>query len=405
MIGFKMADHLSCIVLLLFYGIYLSQAKSRRLHAGIYITLFVFLFYLCYSLYISYNTWSAIMLDFVLQIRPYLAFFMVMQMAPSFSAPQKALLKRLCLYMWLFFIPIGYYGFINPSVFNTAMEQPVNHMASMVCLAIVYLYCGRFTVKERWMFTLMLATGLISVYTRFLGFFFLTAGILAYFYDFKVFKYNVRTRLALVFIFLTILYISKSQISHYLFGIPEGECEFMVRVSLYQTAVDILKDFFPLGSGFASFATHASGLYYSQLYAEYGLSTVDGLTPHNWFSVAGAYYPSLAQFGILGIGFYLLFWIYIVTKSLIRLKRKAEIQLFVISLILYGFIFIENISDSFFSSNKGFFVMMFFGLLLSDQRTFVPDQKTGDSEREDGGENKLIDDEELLSYEPLLDEI
>lgn len=58
-------------------------------------------------------------------------------------------------------------------------------------------------------------------------------------------------------------------------SVPE---EFMARAMLYVTSFEIFKDFFPFGSGFASFASHSSGVYYSPLYAKYGIENVKGIS-------------------------------------------------------------------------------------------------------------------------------
>jgi hypothetical protein len=68
----------------------------------------------------------------------------------------------------------------------------------------------------------------------------------------------------------------------------------------------------------------------------------------------------------------LFFWVYILSKSLWQFKQDGDIQLFVILLILASFVFIENISDSFLTSNKGFFMMMFLGLLFGKRERLVP---------------------------------
>ncbi|MDR3268602.1 MAG: hypothetical protein LBT83_06005 [Tannerella sp.] len=365
--GFKGMDEIACVALLVFYGFFVFAEKKRKMNVGILVTLLIFLFYLFYSFYVAYNALNAITFDFLIQIRPYVAFFMVLEMAPSFSDSQKQLLKRLCLYIWPFFIPIGIYGLINPSFFNTIMDRQANYVSSIVCLSVVYLYCSDFTIKERFNFILMLSTGLIAVNSGFYRFFFLSVGILVYFQKPK--KFNLRTCLAAFAVVALILYISKLQIAHYLFpsGAGNNANEFATRSVLYRTAVDILRDFFPLGSGFASFATDASGMYYSQIYSEYKLNAVNGLTPQNWLSVSDSYYPSLAQFGVIGILLYLFFWIYTFVQLLIRYKREREILPFVIVMLLVSFIFIENVSDSLFTSNKGFFMMVFLGLLLGKQ--------------------------------------
>ncbi|MDR2628025.1 MAG: O-antigen ligase domain-containing protein, partial [Dysgonamonadaceae bacterium] len=139
--GFKRMDEVAGILLLVLY-ILVSCIERKRIAVAIPVILSISLFYLCYSFYLAYNSRSAATLDFLVQIKPYLAFFMVMQMAPSFSASQKKLLKRICLYIWPFFIPIGIYGLVNPSFFKTVMDQEANYVSGIVCLSLVYLYCS-----------------------------------------------------------------------------------------------------------------------------------------------------------------------------------------------------------------------------------------------------------------------
>ncbi|MDR2040774.1 MAG: hypothetical protein LBP98_00450 [Tannerella sp.] len=368
--GFKSMDGVAGILLLVLY-ILVTWVERKRMAPAIPVILCISLFYLCYSFYLGYNSRSAAVMDFLVQTRPYLTFFMVMQLSPSFSASQKKLLKRICLYIWPFFIPLGIYGLVNPSFFKTVMEQESNYVSGIVCLSLVYLYCSNFTVKELFTFAFMLTTGMIAIHAGFYGFYFLAVGILIYFQNLHVLKSGRQTGFALLIVFALTVYISVSQMAGYLFppDAGNGDSDFTARSVLYRSAVDVLKDFFPFGSGFASFATELSGTYYSQIYAAYGLNSLEGFSPRNWFSVSGAYYPSLVQFGAVGILLYLFFWLHSAGKALVRFKREGDIQWFVIALIVTCFIFIENLSDAFFSSNKGFFMMMFLGLLAGKYGT------------------------------------
>ncbi|MDR0757231.1 MAG: hypothetical protein LBF85_05220 [Tannerella sp.] len=357
----------SDIVLPAAYVVFLLSAKDRRINWGIAVTLLISLFYLAYSFFVAYNSTRAIALDFLMQVRPYLTFFIVMQMMHSFSDSQKRLLKKLSLSMWVFLIPLSIYGLINPVMFAGMVSQPVSYVSGMVILSLLYLYCSGFSLKERLTFLLMLSVGLIVVHARFYGFFVLTCAILIFFYRSDILLSKLRTGIALALVLGVTIYISEAQISDYLSVRPvaENDSGFAARATLYQTAGVILKDFFPLGSGFASFATHASKTYYSQIYSNYGLGSVNGLTPQEWFPVSDSYYPSLAQFGIVGIVLYLLFWAHIVWLAFSKLRKKDEIHPFVVVLILISFVFIENVFDSFFTSNKGVFIMMFLGIIFS----------------------------------------
>jgi len=274
-------------------------------------------------------------------------------MAPTFSESQKALLKKICFYIWLFFIPIGVYATVNTSFLSAMMDQPSNYTASITCLSIVYMYCSDFSVKDKLTSVFMLAIGLIVVQSQFYIFFLVTCGLLMYFHHADVLKNNLRTGIALTSIAALIIYISRYEILNYLF--PAGVT----------------------GSGFASLAIQASG-FYSQI-NELGFQPMNGFMSQEWFSVSGSYYPVLAQLGVIGILFHIAFWVYIIVTSIIQFRQKGDIQPFIIVLILATFIFIENITDSFFTSNKGYFMMMFIGILLSNPESaenVVPDTST-----------------------------
>jgi hypothetical protein len=388
MIGMEGLGIASDIVLLAAYVALQLSTRDRRINRGIVATLLIFIFYLVYSFFVACNNARAIALDFLMQIRPYLTFFIVMQMVHSFSDSRKRLLKQLCLSMWIFFIPLSIYGLINPVMFAGMVSQPANYVSSVVILSLLYLYCCGFSLKERLTFLLMLSVGLIVVHARFYGFFILTCAIMMFFNRSGILLSKLRTGIAIALVLGVTIYISESQITDYLSAPPAvgNDYGFAARATLYQTAGFILKDFFPLGSGFASFATHASKTYYSPIYSDYGLGSVNGLTPQEWFPVSDSYYPSLAQFGIVGIALYLLFWAYIVWLAFSKLRKKGEIQPFVAVLILISFAFIENIFDSFFTSNKGVFMMMFLGIIFSKsdvpavhrrkKRHFVPLETT-----------------------------
>ncbi len=354
----------------LFYVVYVINTKNRNFHIGIFITLAVFLFYLGYSFYVSRNVRNAVMLDFLIQLRPYLTFFIVSQMTPVFSEAQKKQLKRLCFYLWLLFIPIGMYGLYSPDIYYTVMEQPEDFVTGIAVLSLVYLYCSDFSIKARLVFILMLSLGL-SAGLKFFVFFFMTCVILLFFNRRKILKSKIKTGIGVGSVIILMLYLLHVQISSYLFptGMINGsELDFTARTAIYQASLKIFRDFLPLGSGFASFASDASGLYYSPLYANYGLNSIAGLTPQAWSSVSFSFYPSLAQFGIIGLCLYLIFWMYIMAKSLFKYKQDRDIQLFAVFLVLVCFVFFENISDDVFTSNKGYFIMMFVGVLFGNIR-------------------------------------
>ena len=359
--GFKGLDVVSGLMLIALYIVHIIGTKNRSFNIGFLAVMLVFLFFLNYSFYIANNSLNAIAVDFLTQLRPYVAFFIVLQMSPSFTEKQKATLKKICFYIWLFYIPIGLFATVNPSFLSTMMDKPSNYTACIACLAIVHLYCSEFTVKNKLTFVFMLAAGLITIYSRFYIFFLVVCGLLMFFHHIDVLKNKLKTGFALASVTILVVYFSRSEILNYLFSVGVT------------------------GDGFASFTAQTSAGFFTQLNNS-GFNPINGFMHQEWFTGSSSYYPFLAQLGLIGIFLYLSFWIYIIATSIIQFKQKGDIQPFIIVLLLAVFIFLENISDAFFTSNKGYFVMMFIGLVMgkpeeTDAMVLFPDKTTHKKKR------------------------
>ena len=127
---------------------------------------------------------------------------------------------------------------------------------------------------------------------------------------------------------------------------------------------------------FASFATFASGAYYSHIYKEYEIDGIWGISKSYHSFISDTYYPSLAQFGIVGIVLFILFWIYLIKKSLLYANVTRDMKLTVISILIIVFFAIENIADATFTSNRGLFFMMMLGLIYSDMNKAIKTNNT-----------------------------
>ena len=97
------------------------------------------------------------------------------------------------------------------------------------------------------------------------------------------------------------------------------------RAVLHYTSVLIAIDNFPLGSGLASFASHASRVYYSEIYYQYGLANIWGLSPQFPEFVTDAFWPMvLGEGGFAALLAYgLFFWL--LTKHLWNAARRHDL--------------------------------------------------------------------------------
>jgi hypothetical protein len=83
------------------------------------------------------------------------------------------------------------------------------------------------------------------------------------------------------------------------------------RSALYYTSVLIARDHFPLGTGLATFGSHASKLFYSAVYVEYGISQVYGLSPTEANFITDTFWPMvLGEGGVISaVALASFFWI------------------------------------------------------------------------------------------------
>lgn len=118
---------------------------------------------------------------------------------------------------------------------------------------------------------------------------------------------------------------------------------------LYSTSWKVFKDYFPLGSGYGTFATGASRKTYSLLYSQYGLSTIYGFSNNaneaNYIS--DTFWPIIiAEFGIMGIVLFAAFLFMLYLKIQTLFKKNIFVYFSAMAALLY--LIICSISESAF---------------------------------------------------------
>ena len=91
--------------------------------------------------------------------------------------------------------------------------------------------------------------------------------------------------------------------------------------------------------------------------------------------ICDAYYPSLAQFGIVGLILFVLFFIYVcrVLRRLLRRDANLYRYYYVIGSLLVCYLLIECIAGTSFSQAPGVMTMMLLGIICS--REFEQERK------------------------------
>ncbi len=118
------------------------------------------------------------------------------------------------------------------------------------------------------------------------------------------------------------------------------------RNELQSASLQVAMDYAPSGSGFATFATNASGTSYSALYYVYGLSDVYGLTPTNYSYMSDTFWPAvIAQFGFVGLALYALMVVFVYKGIRRRASGKYS---FIAALLPLVYMLISSTAESAF---------------------------------------------------------
>lgn len=159
------------------------------------------------------------------------------------------------------------------------------------------------------------------------------------------------------------LYFGWSQIQYYFVEIDGSARRMLLNVSF-----QIADRYFPLGSGFATYASNITGQaeYYSPLYAQYGLSSVQGLTIGSTNFLSDSFWPIvIGQFGYLGLIVYIILLLALFIGCIGRLRgRGASTLPFVMG---FSYLMLATMGSSAFFNPIALFIAVCVAIAVSQQ--------------------------------------
>ncbi|MDR1170073.1 MAG: O-antigen ligase family protein [Prevotellaceae bacterium] len=368
-LGFSYVDEICTVLLFLLFGYKVFHTKAWEFNKMFLFVIAVFIFYLIYSFAINANTKGAILTDFVIQIKPYLAFFCVYAIHPKLSDNQRKIIRELIILCSLYILVIGISGSVYFEVIQYTFFHPSRLATASSVLALLYLYCSDYSKTDKIIFAIILSIGILSGRSKHFGFFAICLLIMIYFNKSFKMKLNFRNTAFIIIALACTIFVAHKKIYYYfiLGGFGDGHTanNLYARMALYYFSLQIFMDYFPFGTGFGTYATYASSLDYSPIYIKYGMQNMHGLTKEAPDFIADTYFPALAQFGIAGVILFFTFWIYLARKAIKAYRRNCHKEA-TIALIIIIFFMIECTSDATITHNRGMFIMMILGLLFSD---------------------------------------
>lgn len=362
-VDFDWSDEILTVLLLLYAIVkqrYLVKDKKRMMEINIYMTLMIF--YLLYSLAIRVTTPRGVFLDILQQVRPYAVFYLTWMMAPQFSPKQQKRIKWVML--------LSFFGYLFAFKFKPSLVTPFGGEQSAalgqiaLCCAMVYYLFSKQTKRNRNITILIMLLGLISGKSKYFGECVCFIALVM-FVKSRINFTSVSTLLKVGALGAVVIFFTWTKFNAYYVEGFQEDAQAMARPATYETGMQIMfHDYVPFGSGLGSFGTAAAAKEYSPLYFKYHLNEIWGLDPTNPMFLADAFYPTLAEFGIVGLFFFLWFW----KRRLWEANKIPNLIYYRMALMCILALALESTADSSYLSGKGMGYFMILALCLNSAR-------------------------------------
>lgn len=361
--GFSSIDEIMMGILfvytLMMYG---KRGTNSRPWKEFMVCLSIIAFYTIYSLCFGENVSEGVWLDLMQEIRPYSIIFCTWILNPQFTKKQKKwmLITMIAtLFSWIMY---------HPQALDSQVEAEFPVLGQLaICTGMSYYLFTKDTKMNRLIALGLVLTGMLAPKFKYMGevvCFIAFVFFLKHRLNFK----SPKTMIYCVVVVTVIMMITWTRFdTYYVSGLDN---EYLARPMTYKMSLKILWDYLPFGSGMGTFACNGAWRYYSPLYYKYDLNGIWGLNEGGGF-ICDAYYPTLAQFGIVGVFFFCWFW----KRRLAAIDIIADMRYYRIAMITFCCLAIEQTADSSWLSGKGMGYCMLIALCLNANRNQMMEMK------------------------------
>ena len=248
------------------------------------------------------------------------------------------------------------------SIENRSVEFPVLGQLA-ICTGMSWYLLTKQTKLNRNIALLLVLTGMLAPKFKFMG---EVVCFIAFIYFLRK-RLNFRSPKTILYctviatIVLTVTWTRFD--AYYVSGLNN---EYLARPMTYKTSLKILYDYLPFGPGMGTFACNGAWKFYSPLYYKYNLNDIWGLDEAGGF-ICDSYYPTLAQFGIVGVFFFLWFW----KRRFKEINVIQDMRYYRVAMITVCCLAIEQTADSSWLSGKGMGYCMLLALCLNANRNMM----------------------------------
>lgn len=367
--GFSSIDEIMMGILFVYtFMKYSNRSVNRRPWREFMVCLSVIAFYTLYSLMFGVNVAGGVWLDLLQEIRPYFIIFCTWILNPRFTKRQKKWMLGtmvLTLFSWIVYHP--------ESIESANAEFPVLGQLA-ICTGMSWYLLTEDTKRNRYIALALVLTGMFAPKFKFMG---EVVCFIAFIFFVKK-KLNFQSTKTILFaciLVIVVLAVTWTRFdAYYVSGLSNDN---LARPMTYKTSLVILGDYFPFGPGMGTFACNGAWKYYSPLYYEYNLNQVWGLGEGGGF-ICDAYYPTLAQFGIVGVFFFCWFW----KRRLVAFNQIVDMRYYRVAMLTFCCLAIEQTADSSWLSGKGMGYCMLIALCLNANRNMMEQRRREEMRKE-----------------------
>ena len=368
--GFSSVDEVMMGILLVYtFMMYSNRSINRRPWKEFMVCYSVIAFYTIYSLIFGANVSGGVWLDLMQEVRPFTMVFCTWILNPRFTKNQKKWMLAsmvLTLFSWIAY---------HPESFESAnAEFPVLGQLA-ICTGMAWYLFTKNSKRNRYIAVALVLTGMVAPKFKFMGEVVCFIAFVFYVKNRLNFK-SPKTIIYCLLIITIILTVTWARVDvYYVSGLQNEE---LARPMSYKTSLKILYDYFPFGSGMGSFACNGAWKFFSPLYYKYNLTGIWGLSPEMGYFICDAYYPTLAQFGIVGVFFFCWFW----KRRLVAFNQIEDMRYYRVAMFTFCCLAIEQTADSSWLSGKGMVYCMLIALCLNANRNMMEQRRREEMRKE-----------------------
>ena len=370
----KFLDELLVVFMMSLVFLDVLVNKQYAKYKVLWVVFGVMFFYALYTfVFRTYNIPKAICIDFIAQLKPFCYFCVSYAVVPKLGRNIKILLKNICVFNSIIVLFCFLMGLTEDVFFHVTYLGLVSVISFMVYIICSIDENNKLSKRDLIIALMLLTIGLVSTRTKFYGEYIVALYLLLLYTPGVLKKKQTGNIIVGIIVLGVMLVVSWSKIDYYFISggnldmaFDEDLLETFARPVMYISMFSVLALHPILGSGLASYGTYASmsAVNYSLLYGVIGIDDVWGLSENYDAFICDAFYPELAQFGVLGIGLFIFLFVWMYRKISLFLYTSGKL-FYVVGIVAFMVLMIENVASTTFNQGAGAMCMMILGYLCA----------------------------------------